>query len=118
VIGTWSDPVDGRSVAHSWKKGICAVDVHERFRTEGLDVPLSGKRVSTPSVFRRVYPYSPPLEKYRKEGLSSEELFLLCGSDGGWWRLKSPTISVGKETSGRAKVGETVLSACVAPHTR
>jgi len=31
--------------------------------------------------------------------------------------LKSPTTRVGKETSGRAKVGETVLSECVAPHT-
>ena len=83
-IGTWSDPVEGRSVAHSWKKGIRAGDANARSRTEDLEDPWSGKPVCTPGMFRRVYPYSAALEKYGKEVLSSEELCFLRGSADGW----------------------------------
>ena len=55
VIGTWSDPVDGRLVAYSWKKGISAVGANKRSRTEGQEARFRGKRVCTPGVFRRVY---------------------------------------------------------------
>ena len=52
VMGTWSKPVDRRSVAHFWKKGISMVDAKERSTTESLEVPLSGKRVFTAGMFR------------------------------------------------------------------
>ena len=38
-IGTWSDPVEGRSVARSWKKGTRAGDANLRSRTEDLEDP-------------------------------------------------------------------------------
>jgi len=37
VIGTWSDPVEGRSVANSWKKGSRAGDGNARYRTDDLE---------------------------------------------------------------------------------
>ena len=71
----------------------------------------------TPVVFRSVNQCSAAREKYRKEAWSSEELCLLIRSGEGGWMLKSLTTRVGKEVAGRARVGETVLSVAVEPHT-
>ena len=71
----------------------------------------------TPGMFRRVYPGSAALEMYGNEALSSEELCFLRGSADRWWRLKSATTSVSKEERVRARVGATVLSVMVFPHT-
>jgi len=74
MMGTWSEPGEGRSVAHSWKNSIRVVAAKARSKTEDLKDPLSGNRVCTPRVFRRVYPNSAALEKYGKEAWSSEKL--------------------------------------------
>jgi len=68
-------------------------------------------------VFRSLYPSFAALEKYGKEALSSEELWLLIGSAEGWCILKSPTTKVGKGVFGRARVGDTVFSVAIEPHT-
>jgi len=64
-----------------------------------------------------VYPSSVALEKYGKEALSLEELCLLIGSAEGLCMLKSPITKVGKGVLGSARVGDTVLSVAVEPHT-
>ena len=76
--------MEGRSVLHSWKKGIKEEDANARSRTESLDDPRRGKWVCTSGVFRSVDPYSATLEKYGKEALSLEELCFLIGSAEGW----------------------------------
>jgi len=39
VMGTWSDPVEGRSVVHSWNKAIRALDANARSKSEALEDP-------------------------------------------------------------------------------
>ena len=55
MIGTWSEPVDGRGVSHALKKGTRAVDAKARSRTEGLPLPIGGNRVYTPGVLSMLY---------------------------------------------------------------
>ena len=54
VIGMWSEPVDGRGVSHDLKKGVRDGEAKARSSTEGLPVPVGGKRVYTPGVFSMV----------------------------------------------------------------
>jgi len=82
-MGTWSDTVEGRGVAHSWKKGARDVEAKAKSRTEGLAGPLIGKRVKTPGVLSSEYPRSEALEKYGKKAWSSEGLWPLRGPEEG-----------------------------------
>src|SRR5207302_3449412 len=62
VIGTWSDPVDGREVSQLWKKGAAAELAKEMSRTLGWVEELNGNRVKILGTLRR--------EKLRSAALS------------------------------------------------
>ena len=63
MIGMWSEPVDGRGVSQDLKKGMRDGAAKARSRTEGLPIPVGGKRVYTPGVFSMVNPRSAAQEK-------------------------------------------------------
>src|SRR5437660_3317607 len=53
VMGTWSDPVDGREVSQLWKKGAAAGLAKEMSRTPGRVEESKGNRVKIPGTLRR-----------------------------------------------------------------
>ena len=63
VIGTSSEPVEGREVSQERKKGNKSGDANERSITEGRVAMSQGKRVNTPGRLRSSKPRSATLEK-------------------------------------------------------
>src|SRR5437879_13653697 len=63
VMGTWSDPVDGREVSQLWKKGAAAGLAKEMSRTPGQVEELKGNRVKIPGILRREKPRYAALSK-------------------------------------------------------
>ena len=67
VMGTWSDPVEGRVASQPWKKGNAAGLAKETSRTPGQEEESNGNRVKIPGTLRREYPRSAALSKYGAE---------------------------------------------------
>src|SRR5437899_7209974 len=63
VMGTWSDPVDGREVSQLWKKGAAAGLAKEMSRTPGRVEESKGNRVKIPGTLRREKPRSTAFSK-------------------------------------------------------
>src|SRR5437899_795371 len=63
VMGTWSDPVDGREVSQLWKKGAAAGLAKEMWRTPGRVEEPNGNRVKMPQTLRREKPRSAAMSK-------------------------------------------------------
>src|SRR5205807_6450732 len=63
VMGTWSDPVDGRDVSQLWKKGAAAELAKEMSRTPGWVEESKGNQVKIPGTLRREKPRSAALSK-------------------------------------------------------
>src|SRR5437868_11686878 len=63
VMGTWSDPVDGREVSQLWKKGAAAGLAKEISRTPGRLEESNGNRVKIPGILRGEKPRSVALSK-------------------------------------------------------
>ena len=63
VMGTWSDPEDGRQVSQLWKKGAAAGLAKEMLRTPGRVEESNGNQVKIPGTLRREKPRSAALSK-------------------------------------------------------
>src|SRR5947209_4029756 len=63
VVGTWSDPVDGREVFLLWKKGAAAGLAKEMSRIPGWVEESKENRVKIPGTLRREKPRSAALSK-------------------------------------------------------
>src|SRR5437899_1106408 len=101
VIGTWSDPVDGREVSQLWKKGAAARLAKEMSRTPGWMEESKENRVKILGTLRREKPRSVARSKYGAETEMSWEESSRSGSGRGSWRLKSPMVIVGKGCVGK-----------------
>ena len=63
VMGTWSEPVEGREVSQRWQKEASLEDAKDKSITEGREDPPKGKRVKTPGKLSYSKPFSEALEK-------------------------------------------------------
>src|SRR5205807_8112158 len=63
IMGTWSDPVDGREVSQLWRKEAAAGLAKEMSRTPGRLEESNGNRVNIPRILRREKPRSAALSK-------------------------------------------------------
>src|SRR5947209_7766425 len=63
VMGTWSDPVEGRVASQFWKKGKAAGLAKETSRMPEREEESNGNRVKMRGTLRREYPRSAALSK-------------------------------------------------------
>ena len=63
VMGTWSEPVEGRVASQFRKKGAAAGFEKEMSRTPGREEESKGNRVKIPGTLSSKYPRSAALSK-------------------------------------------------------
>jgi len=64
VIGTWSEPVEGREASPLYTTGRRRGLVKARSSTEGQALPTRGNLVYSPGGFKRAKPASAAFSKY------------------------------------------------------
>jgi len=67
VIGTWSEPVEGRDVSYPLTKGKSRGLANARWITDGRAFPERGNLVYTPGEFSRTKPPNAANSKYRAD---------------------------------------------------
>jgi len=107
VIGTWSDPVEGREASQLLTRGRRRGFAKGRPITEGRAVPTSGNLVYSPGGLRRAKPDSAAFSKSGVEDEISVDEKCLRGSERGLWMLRSPTTRRGNPRSGKRSCGGT-----------
>ena len=107
VMGTWSEPVEGREVSQLWTKGRSMELAKARLITEGRAFPERGNLVYTPGEFSRAKPPSATNSKYRAEQETSWDEKARRGSARALWMFRSPTTKSGTPVSGRRHCGGT-----------
>jgi len=107
VIGTWSDPVEGREASQLFTRGRRRGFAKARSIPEGRAVPTRGNLVYSPGGLRRAKPDSAAFSKQEVEDEISLDEKCLRGSERGLWMLGSTTRRRGNPRSGKRTSGGT-----------
>jgi len=107
VMGTWSEPVEGRDASQLLTKGRRGGFANARSMTEGRAFPTKGNLVYSPGGLRRAKPDSAAFSKYGVEDEISRCEKCRKGSERGLWMLRSPKTRRGNPRLGKRTSGET-----------
>jgi len=107
IIGTWSEPVEGREPSHPLNIGRRRGFVKARSLTEGRALPTKGNLVYCPGGCKRAKPASAAFSKYGVEETISRRKNDSSGSERGLCMLRSPTTRRGIPRAGKRVSGGT-----------
>jgi len=107
VVGTWSEPVEGRDVSQPLTEGRSRGLAKGRSIAEGHAFPERGNLVYTPGELRRGKPPSATNSKYGADAETSWEENARRGSARGLWMFRSRTTKGGTRVSGKRHSGGT-----------
>ena len=107
VIGTWSEPVEGRETSHHLNNGRRRGFAKARSMTEGRALPTQGNLVYSPGGLRRPKPASAGFSKKGVEDPISRGKHDYRRSERGLCILRSPTTKRGTSKVGNRKSGGT-----------
>jgi len=107
VMGTWSEPVEGREASQLSTAGRRRGFANARSITDGRALPTRGNLVYSPGGLRRANPSPAAFSKSGVDEAISRDEKERKGSDVGLWMLRSPTGRRGNPRSGKRTSGGT-----------